>query len=137
MPGSTSYVNISRAALVVLGIISGIYLARRSLHSQSADPKPREKKQRPQTAHHSRRRTVSSVPSSPPDIASEIFAESAQALTDTNSWSADEAESLLALLYSIAEEKAQTEGIVHRSITCNHCNASPVRGVRFKYKPLI
>ncbi|TPX53871.1 hypothetical protein PhCBS80983_g06116 [Powellomyces hirtus] len=44
----------------------------------------------------------------------------------------DETEKLLELLSSIAEEQAQKEGYVHRSITCNHCGVSPIRGFRFK-----
>ncbi|KAI8922636.1 hypothetical protein BC831DRAFT_552785 [Entophlyctis helioformis] len=45
---------------------------------------------------------------------------------------ADESKHLLQLLYSIAEDQARKEGYVHRSITCNHCSTSPVRGYRFK-----
>ncbi|RKP02025.1 hypothetical protein CXG81DRAFT_11291 [Caulochytrium protostelioides] len=43
-----------------------------------------------------------------------------------------EHETLLALLYTLAEDQARREGFVHRSITCNHCSASPIRGVRYK-----
>ncbi|KAI8911857.1 hypothetical protein EDD86DRAFT_203495 [Gorgonomyces haynaldii] len=43
-----------------------------------------------------------------------------------------ESENLLNLLYSIAQDKALLDGTVHRSITCNHCQTSPVRGFRFK-----
>ncbi|KAJ1343605.1 hypothetical protein BSLG_001874 [Batrachochytrium salamandrivorans] len=43
-----------------------------------------------------------------------------------------ESKSLLQLLYSIAEDQARKEGYIHRSITCNHCGVSPVRGFRFK-----
>lgn len=45
---------------------------------------------------------------------------------------AEESKNLINLLYSIAEDQARKDGFVHRSITCNHCNLSPVRGFRFK-----
>ncbi|KAJ3208891.1 hypothetical protein HDU67_006493 [Dinochytrium kinnereticum] len=45
---------------------------------------------------------------------------------------AEESKNLLNLLYSIAEDQARKDGYVHRSITCNHCGVSPVRGFRFK-----
>ncbi|KAJ3128330.1 hypothetical protein HK098_004739 [Nowakowskiella sp. JEL0407] len=43
-----------------------------------------------------------------------------------------ESENLLTLLYSIAEDQARKDGFVHRSITCNHCTTSPIRGFRYK-----
>lgn len=45
---------------------------------------------------------------------------------------AEESQNLLSLLYSIAEDQARKEGFVHRSITCNHCGTSPIRGYRYK-----
>ena len=44
----------------------------------------------------------------------------------------DESTLLLGLLYAVAADQARREGFVHRSITCNHCGASPIRGIRFK-----
>ncbi|KAJ3225135.1 hypothetical protein HK099_007340 [Clydaea vesicula] len=44
----------------------------------------------------------------------------------------EESQNLLTLLYSIAEDQARKEGYIHRSITCNNCNASPIRGYRYK-----
>ncbi|XP_033106516.1 uncharacterized protein LOC117108569 [Anneissia japonica] len=43
-----------------------------------------------------------------------------------------ENQSLLNLLFNIAEDKARKEGVVHRGITCNTCNCSPVCGIRYK-----
>lgn len=40
-------------------------------------------------------------------------------------------QSLLHLLFQIAEDQAQREGFVHRNITCNVCRTSPVCGVRY------
>ncbi|KAJ2997124.1 hypothetical protein HDV02_005865 [Globomyces sp. JEL0801] len=47
-------------------------------------------------------------------------------------WAVDESENLLNLLYAISEEQTQADTIIHRSVSCNHCGVSPVRGWRFK-----
>lgn len=39
---------------------------------------------------------------------------------------------LAVLLSAVANEKSRKNGIIHRSITCNHCEVSPIRGDRFK-----
>ncbi|KAJ3159074.1 hypothetical protein HDU86_001973 [Geranomyces michiganensis] len=44
----------------------------------------------------------------------------------------DDTERLMQLLSAISEEQAEKDGYVHRSITCNHCGISPIRGFRFK-----
>ncbi|MCJ1257410.1 hypothetical protein MMC24_005235 [Lignoscripta atroalba] len=43
-----------------------------------------------------------------------------------------EGQSLLNLLYHIAEDQARREGYVHRGVTCNSCNTMPIRGVRYR-----
>jgi hypothetical protein len=43
-----------------------------------------------------------------------------------------DSQNLLNLLYAIAEDQARKEGYVHRGITCNNCNSSPIRGIRYK-----
>ncbi|KAL9102372.1 MAG: hypothetical protein Q9163_002465 [Psora crenata] len=43
-----------------------------------------------------------------------------------------EGQSLLDLLYRIAEEQARREGFVHRGITCNGCSAHPINGIRYR-----
>ena len=43
-----------------------------------------------------------------------------------------EGQSLLNLLYRIAEEQARKDGYVHRAVTCNSCNAMPIRGIRYR-----
>ncbi|KAJ3243029.1 hypothetical protein HDU78_000912 [Chytriomyces hyalinus] len=43
----------------------------------------------------------------------------------------EECKHLVALLYSISEEQARKDGYVHRGVTCNHCGAQPIRGVRY------
>lgn len=44
----------------------------------------------------------------------------------------DEGQGLLNLLYNVAEDQAKREGYIHRGITCNSCQASPVCGIRYK-----
>lgn len=39
---------------------------------------------------------------------------------------------MLALLYSVAEDQARADGFVHRSVSCNSCSVSPIRGIRYK-----
>ena len=41
-------------------------------------------------------------------------------------------QSLLNLLYHIAEDQARREGYVHRGVTCNSCGAMPIRGIRYR-----
>ncbi|XP_071484276.1 uncharacterized protein [Diadema antillarum] len=41
-------------------------------------------------------------------------------------------QSLLNLLFNIAEDQAKKEGYIHRGITCNRCQASPICGIRYK-----
>lgn len=43
-----------------------------------------------------------------------------------------EGQSLLNLLYRIAEEQARKDGYVHRGVTCNSCNVMPIRGIRYR-----
>lgn len=43
-----------------------------------------------------------------------------------------EAQNYLHLLYRIAEETARKEGYVHRRVTCNSCNMTPIRGIRYR-----
>lgn len=65
-------------------------------------------KLRPQTAHHSRRSTVSS------DQNEQLNQN--QPGTDLEDMIAEESNNLMTLLYSIAEDKAELEGVIHRSI---------------------
>ncbi|MCJ1466872.1 hypothetical protein MMC07_005494 [Pseudocyphellaria aurata] len=43
-----------------------------------------------------------------------------------------EGQSLLNLLYRIAEEQARKDGYVHRGISCNCCGTLPIRGIRYR-----
>ena len=45
---------------------------------------------------------------------------------------AKEGQHLLNLLFSIAEDQARKEGYIHRGITCNSCQTSPICGIRYK-----
>ncbi len=44
----------------------------------------------------------------------------------------NEALAMLHLLYRIAEDAARKEGYVHRRVTCNRCNITPIRGIRYR-----
>ncbi|KAH0537180.1 hypothetical protein FGG08_006005 [Glutinoglossum americanum] len=46
--------------------------------------------------------------------------------------SSREGQSLLNLLYHIAEDQARREGYVHRGVTCNSCGSLPIRGIRYR-----
>ncbi|KAI9767120.1 MAG: hypothetical protein M1840_005909 [Geoglossum simile] len=46
--------------------------------------------------------------------------------------SSREGQSLLNLLYHIAEDQARREGYVHRGVTCNSCGSMPIRGIRYR-----
>ena len=51
---------------------------------------------------------------------------------DENEESKKEGQSLLSLLYHIAEDQARRDGYVHRGVSCNSCNIQPIRGIRFR-----
>ena len=51
--------------------------------------------------------------------------------TDLGPEGGKEGQSLLNLLYRIAEEQARKDGYVHRRVTCNSCNVMPIRGIRY------
>ncbi len=43
-----------------------------------------------------------------------------------------EGQNLGNLLWRIAEEQARKESYVHRGVTCNSCNAMPIKGIRYR-----
>ena len=45
---------------------------------------------------------------------------------------ARDGQNLKSMLYYIAEEQARQEGYIHRGVTCNSCDAKPIRGVRWR-----
>ena len=62
--------------------------------------------------------------------------ESQTSLSTTQSdsqddWLMKENENLMNLVMNVAEEQALNDAIIHRSVTCNHCGMSPLRGWRF------
>lgn len=52
--------------------------------------------------------------------------------TDPGPEAGKESQSLLNLLYHIAEEQARKDGYVHRRVSCNSCNVMPIRGIRYR-----
>ena len=43
----------------------------------------------------------------------------------------EEGQSLLNLLFHIADEKARKDGYVHRRVACDSCHTMPIRGIRY------
>ncbi|CAI6336082.1 unnamed protein product [Periconia digitata] len=43
-----------------------------------------------------------------------------------------EEQNLQRTLYHIAEDRARHEGVIHRGIACNGCDAKPIRGIRWR-----
>lgn len=44
----------------------------------------------------------------------------------------NESQSLLNLLYRMMEDQARQEGYVHRRVTCDGCNVTPIKGIRYR-----
>lgn len=51
---------------------------------------------------------------------------------ETEDHSEHKKQTVLGLIYHIAEEQARKEGYVHRGVTCNGCSAYPIRGIRYR-----
>lgn len=51
---------------------------------------------------------------------------------ETQSHGEHKKQTVLGLIYHIAEEQARKEGYVHRGVTCNGCSTLPIRGVRYR-----
>ena len=51
---------------------------------------------------------------------------------ETEDHSEHKKQTVLGLIYHIAEEQARKEGYVHRGVTCNGCSALPIRGIRYR-----
>ena len=49
-----------------------------------------------------------------------------------NAYGIDESENLLNLVVKIANEQAIQDTKIHKSVSCNNCHMSPLRGIRFK-----
>ena len=66
------------------------------------------------------------------DTIMEDASESSWPDGDGNEETRKEGQSLLNMLYHIAEEQARRDGYLHRGVSCNSCNASPIRGIRYR-----
>ena len=51
---------------------------------------------------------------------------------ETEDHSEHKKQTVLGLIYHIAEEQARKEGYVHRGVTCNGCSTLPIRGIRYR-----
>lgn len=60
--------------------------------------------------------------------------ESEHSWRDANDsrYTSKEGQSLLNLLFRIAEEQAKKDGYVHRGVTCNSCSMMPIQGIRYR-----
>jgi hypothetical protein len=96
------HITTSRAAIFICGIAVCFVM---TLYPKT--------KNRPRTAHHSSRRTNTEGSIINPPLG---FLDLDDTPTYGDMRTLDESKNLLSLLYSIAEDKAQAEGIVHRSI---------------------
>ncbi|TPX47983.1 hypothetical protein SeLEV6574_g02312, partial [Synchytrium endobioticum] len=148
--------TIAALSLASLSLALSYYSATSSLSTSSTgnsrnrnSKKVNRRNQRPRNASNvsyegspsrnhsvfSNTRVNSGVSSTLPDVPISASAESALRAVDDagpQDKASDESKNLLNLLYSIAEDQARKDGFVHRSITCNHCGTSPIRGFRYK-----
>ncbi|TPX30155.1 hypothetical protein SmJEL517_g06214 [Synchytrium microbalum] len=130
---TVALVSVSSIALI-LSIVTTNSYANNQIQLLPIQPSPKIKRKKPRQSRvsqsppdHDHIDTSSS--SSPPQ---HLFADAATGDSIDNDTQSDESRNLLNLLYSIAEDQARKDGFVHRSITCNHCGTSPIRGFRYK-----
>ena len=67
-----------------------------------------------------------------PDTVAGDESEKSWSPEDDHEGTRREGQNLLNLLYQIAEIEAKNEGYAHRGVTCNSCNALPIRGIRYR-----
>eukprot|EP00049_Salpingoeca_infusionum_P022446 m.6789 g.6789 ORF g.6789 m.6789 type:complete len:495 (+) comp5192_c0_seq1:167-1651(+) len=53
-------------------------------------------------------------------------------LCDADGQPREDPPALLSLLYSLAEDQSDRDGMVHHGVSCNVCEAAPICGVRYK-----
>ena len=70
------------------------------------------------------------VPRSPAETVMERSEHSWRGQTEDHSEHTKQ--TVLGLIYHIAEEQAKKEGYVHRGVTCNGCGSLPIRGIRYR-----
>lgn len=113
--------KLPRPATVLLGSVTAFLLLKAlSYYKDLRKPTSKRKQPKERRAHQ---REISAQP----DGAVAPNAPTQEVTTDC-----DPNKALMALLYNIGEDQSRKEGYVHRSITCNHCGTSPIRGFRFK-----
>lgn len=61
-----------------------------------------------------------------------IDSDSSRGIEATEDEESKDGQSLLTLLYKIAEERTRKDGYVHRGVQCNSCNEHPIRGIRYR-----
>lgn len=159
MPGmsSTDTTTLSRWRPAIVGLslaagVLGIYYARQAdnereetsqqrLHRSNAIRRrsPRLRHARPSIAQTAQDHVADDVTvhatTEGAGARRESFAGTLELADDdatVNAGDPSDGQSLLNMLYNIAVEQANREGYVHRGVTCNACNAMPIRGVRYR-----
>ena len=143
-------------ALACLAAGATIYYAQNLEPNVQTSPKPQQSLHRSNASHRARRRRSLAVP---PESDNRHLSEQVhipdrgvrnqaidQGGTENDgvsefSWEGQDAgeeydekdgQSLLFLLFKIAEERCRTDGYVHRGVACDSCNETPIKGIRYR-----
>ncbi|KAI8144702.1 hypothetical protein BJV82DRAFT_605920 [Fennellomyces sp. T-0311] len=121
-------------ALYTISRISDRYTTNATQPSASipngpSTTEPRRSTRLRRSRHIRRRRARSAHPEDSVPLLQVPLSESEE---DVAVWSDDDNKNLLNVIYAISETQARKEGYIHRGITCNKCNVTPVRGTRYK-----
>ncbi|KNC99585.1 uncharacterized protein SPPG_04973 [Spizellomyces punctatus DAOM BR117] len=131
---STSTATLSRLGLLLAGIVSGLAIVQASRYLSSRSRDNRSTRAGYISTKEDGRNGV--IKKEDEDEEESIVDDEEEDEVEVEHVAdpvpVDESQNLLTLLYSIAEDQARKEGYVHRSITCNHCGTSPIRGYRYK-----
>ena len=143
-------------ALTALAVGCTIYFVNESISSRGNTGKRNGLQRRPAVSRRRRRRTIPEAAraedapeqaeeqanphEAPPfpwavpnlDGRTEAASESSWVQEGPEDDDSKDGQSLLTLLYRIAEEQNRKDGYVHRGVQCNSCNENPIRGIRYR-----
>ena len=129
--GSHFSFNVVCAAAVGVTALVGIARASQLLMSTSAGSSSFDTEEEDGNSQGSNS-TTTDVETRFRAIQSAISPERGLKMASRSETEEDEGQGLLNLLYNVAEDQARREGYIHRGITCNSCQASPLCGIRYK-----